>query len=105
MQLRRLSGLNREKILNEHKDLNIACEEYRAILADDTKKNDIIEQELLEIKNRYSDERKSEISLSVDLNIENEDLIPKPGHWGIPIHRSPSRVYASPWEYPDTRHG
>ena len=77
MQLRRLSGLNREKILNEHKDLNIACEEYRAILADDTKKNDIIEQELLEIKNRYSDERKSEISLSVDLNIENEDLIPK----------------------------
>ena len=77
MQLRRLSGLNREKILNEHKDLNIACEEYRAILADDSKKNDIIEQELLEIKNRYSDERKSEISLSVDLNIENEDLIPK----------------------------
>ena len=77
MQLRRLSGLNREKILNERQELHIACDEYRSILADDNKKNAIIEQELLEIKGRYSDERKSEISLSVDLNIENEDLIPR----------------------------
>ena len=77
MQLRRLSGLNREKILNEHRDLNIACDEYRSILADETKKTDIIEQELLEIKNKFNDDRKSEISLSVDLNIENEDLIPR----------------------------
>ena len=43
MQLRRLSGLNREKILQEHKDLCIACEEYRSILADDSKKLNIIE--------------------------------------------------------------
>ena len=77
MQLRRLSGLNREKILQEHKDLTIACEEYRAILADDSKKLTIIEQELTDIKNRYADDRKSEICLSADLNIENEDLIPR----------------------------
>ncbi len=77
MQLRRLSGLNREKILQEHKDLCIACEEYRSILADDSKKLAIIEQELTDIKNRYADDRKSEICLSADLNIENEDLIPR----------------------------
>ncbi len=77
MQLRRLSGLNREKILQEHQELNEACAEYRLILADDTKKETIIEQELLEIKNKYNDDRKSEICLSEDLTIENEDLIPR----------------------------
>ncbi len=77
MQLRRLSGLNREKIIQEHRDLSAACEEYRSILADETKKQAIIEKELLDIKDRYSDERKSEICLHTDLNIENEDLIPK----------------------------
>ena len=77
MQLRRLSGLNREKILQEHADLNKACENYRAILADESKKTEIIENELLEIKNKFNDPRKSEICLSADLNIENEDLIPR----------------------------
>lgn len=77
MQLRRLSGLNREKILNEHADLTQACVEYRAILEDDQKKEAIIETELLEIKNKYNDERKSEICLSADISIENEDLIPR----------------------------
>ena len=77
MQLRRLSGLNREKILNEHAELKAACEEYRSILADDHKKYAIIENELLEIKNKYSDSRKSEICLSADISIENEDLIPR----------------------------
>lgn len=77
MQLRRLSGLNREKVLQEHQDLTKACEEYRTILADDTKKQEIIQNELLDIKNRYNDSRKSEICLSTDLNIENEDLIPR----------------------------
>ena len=77
MQLRRLSGLNREKILQEHHELTVACEEYRAILADDNKKLQIIENELTDIKNRYGDARKSEICLSADLNIENEDLIPR----------------------------
>ncbi len=77
MQLRRLSGLNREKILNEHAELTQACTEYRAILEDDHKKEAIIEAELLDIKNKYNDERKSEICLSADISIENEDLIPR----------------------------
>ncbi|MDE7385140.1 MAG: DNA gyrase subunit A [Anaeroplasmataceae bacterium] len=77
MQLRRLSGLNREKILAEHAELTKACEEYRSILADDNKKKGIIESELLEIKNKYNDPRQSEICLSQDISIENEDLIPR----------------------------
>ena len=77
MQLRRLSGLNREKILQEHKELNVACENYRAILASDDKKKEIIETELVEIKDRYNNPRKSEISTQLEINIENEDLIPR----------------------------
>ena len=58
MQLKRLSGLNREKILSEHKELTIACENYKEILADDGKKKEIIEAELLEIKTKYADNLK-----------------------------------------------
>ena len=77
MQLRRLSGLNREKILAEHAELKRACEEYLLILSDEQKKKSIIEAELLEIKNKFNDPRKSEICLSTDISIENEDLIPR----------------------------
>ncbi|MCM1130614.1 MAG: DNA gyrase subunit A [Roseburia sp.] len=77
MQLRRLSGLNREKILAEHAELKRACDEYLLILSDENRKKSIIESELLEIKNKYNDPRKSEICLSQDISIENEDLIPR----------------------------
>ena len=77
MQLRRLSGLNREKILQEHHDLTVECERLRGILASEDKKKDIIEQELIEIKNKYNNPRKSEISTQLEINIENEDLIPR----------------------------
>ncbi len=77
MRLQRLSGLNREKILQEHKDLTAACVNYREILGSEDKKKEIIETELLDIKARYNDNRKSEISLETELNIDNEDLIPR----------------------------
>ena len=77
MQLRRLSGLNRDKILQEHQELVVACEGYREILGSTDKKKEIIETELLDIKQKYGDARKSEISLHTDINIENEDLIPR----------------------------
>ncbi len=76
MQLRRLSGLNREKIINEHDELVLACNGYREILGDVNKKYQIIEDELRAIKEKYNNPRQSEISLHTDLNIENEDLIP-----------------------------
>ena len=77
MQLRRLSGLNREKILQEQAELHIQIDEFRRILGSEDLKLETIEKELLEIKNKYADERKSEINLHSDLNIENEDLIPR----------------------------
>ena len=77
MQLRRLSGLNREKTQDEYKDLGILSENLKEILGSRDKLLAVIKEELLEIKNSYADERRSEISLSTDLNIENEDLIPR----------------------------
>lgn len=77
MQLRRLSGLNREKILQEQAELEVQIKEYERILGSEDAKLELIEKELLEIKNKYADERRSEICLHADLNIENEDLIPR----------------------------
>ena len=77
MQLKRLSGLNTQKILEEHKMLEADCERYRTILSSEENKKQIIEDELLEIKGKYNDNRKSEISLSGEISIENEDLIPR----------------------------
>ncbi len=77
MQLRRLSGLNREKILQEQAELQTQIKEYQRILGSEEAKLELIEKELLDIKNKYGDERKSEICLHTDLNIENEDLIPR----------------------------
>ena len=77
MQLRRLSGLNREKILQEQAELEAQVIEYRRILGSEEAKYEIIENELIDIKNKYNDDRCSEICLHTDLNIENEDLIPR----------------------------
>ncbi|MGL4948938.1 MAG: DNA gyrase subunit A [Anaeroplasmataceae bacterium] len=77
MQLRRLSGLNRDKTIEEHKQLALEIDELRSILASHDKKISIIKEELSEIKDKYSTPRRSEISLHVELNIENEDLIPE----------------------------
>ena len=77
MRLQRLSGLNREKIIQEHDDLERACVEYRAILASEEKKEEIITNELLEMKEKYADKRRSEIKLNTEIDIDNEDLIPR----------------------------
>ena len=77
MQLKRLSGLNTSKLLEEYKGLEEDCKRYEFILSSDEHKKEIIERELLEIKNKYDDKRKSEISLHTEISIENEDLIPR----------------------------
>jgi len=76
MRLRRLSGLEREKLENELKQLEITIAELEFILANEDKKYELIKEQLLDIKDRFGDERRSEISLSIDLDIEDEDLIP-----------------------------
>ena len=77
MQLRRLSGLSRQKTEEEYKLLASEVERLRHILESKENKEEIIKNELLEIKAKYNDKRKSEMALHLDLNIENEDLIPR----------------------------
>ena len=76
MQLRRLSGLNREKTYQEYEEIEKQVENLKAVLASKEMRMQIIRDELIEIKDKYGDKRRSELSLSTALNIEDEDLIP-----------------------------
>jgi DNA gyrase subunit A len=74
MQLQKLTGLERDKIVAEHEELLRAIDEYRAILADAKKIDAIIKKELMEIKDKFGDERRTEIAAAAE-DIEMEDLI------------------------------
>lgn len=76
MKLRRLTGLEREKIENELSELLKTIEELQAILASEEKVLAIIKTELLEIKNKYADERRTNIDMTAIEYIEDESLIP-----------------------------
>ena len=77
MKLRRLTGLEKDKIENELKELLQRIEELKAILASEQKVLDIIKTELLEIKDKYSDERRTHIDMTAIEYIEDEYLIPE----------------------------
>ena len=76
MKLRRLTGLEREKVENELEALLKEIEELKAILASEEKVLNIIKEEMLEIKNKYGDERKTNIDMTAIEYIEDESLIP-----------------------------
>ncbi|MDO4995648.1 MAG: DNA gyrase subunit A [Bacilli bacterium] len=76
MKLRRLTGLEREKIENELNDLLVQIAELKAILASDERVLGVIKEELLDIKERYGDERKTHIDMTAIDYIEDESLIP-----------------------------
>ena len=76
MRLQRLTGLEREKIEQEYADLVKRIAELKAILADEQKVLHIIRKELREIKEKYNDQRRTEITVGENL-IEDEDLIEK----------------------------
>jgi DNA gyrase subunit A len=75
MRLQRLTGLERRKIEDEYQDLLKKIAEYTAILADRKLVLDIIKNELLEIKERFGDERRTEIVDQGAADFEDEDLI------------------------------
>ena len=77
MRLRRLTGLEKEKIEAELNDLLKKIEELKAILASDEKVLAIIRSELLEIKDKYADERRTNIDMTAIEYIEDESLIPE----------------------------
>ena len=76
LKLRRLTGLEREKIEAELNELLKEIEELKSILASEQKVLDIIKKELLEIKNKYSDDRRTTIDMTAIDYIEDESLIP-----------------------------
>lgn len=76
MRLQRLTGLEREKIEAEYEELMKKIAELKAILADEQLILAIISEELNEIKEKFGDERRSEITIGEE-SIEDEDLIPR----------------------------
>ncbi len=75
MQLRRLTGLQRDRIESEHDDLLVQIEDFKDILANRERVETIIKHDLSEIKEKFSDKRRSEIS-NAEIDMEDEDLIP-----------------------------
>ena len=99
MTLGRLSGMERDKVEARLADLKKQIEEYRAILADENRIKGIIREELLEIKRKFGDERRTELVDSQD-EILYEDLIERHNcvitvsHAGY-IKRQPASTYSA----------
>ena len=77
MRLRRLTGLERDKIENEYNELLGYISELEEILADDEVLLQLVRDELTDIKERFGDERRTEIQLGGLDDLEDEDLILK----------------------------
>ena len=75
MRLRALTGLEREKLENEHRELQIKIAELKAILADEKLLLGVIKKEIVEIADKHGDDRRSNIGYD-EFDISMEDLIP-----------------------------
>lgn len=99
LRLQRLTGLEREKIVEEYDATLKAIEEYKAILADEQKILNIIKEELIEVRDKYGDARRSRIVEDTS-DIDDEDLIDETDdvimltHRGY-VKRMPLAVYKS----------
>jgi DNA gyrase subunit A len=99
MRLQRLTGLERDKIVAEYREVLALIKELEAILADDKKIMEILTNDFAEIREKYGDERRSEIVHEVeDITIEDliaeEDMVVTISHSGY-IKRNPTSVYRS----------
>ncbi|MEX2363496.1 MAG: DNA gyrase subunit A, partial [Balneolaceae bacterium] len=97
MRLQKLTGLERDKIDSEYKDIIDQIGGYRDILSDRDKQTEIIKTELLELKSRYGDERRTQVVYSADdFNIEDmiadEDVVVTISNKGF-IKRMPVSGY------------
>ncbi len=99
MTLGKLSGLERQKIEDRLEKLTVRVAELRAILADEEKVKEIIREELLTVKDKYGDARRTELVEATD-EIDLEDLIPRHTcvitltHGGY-IKRQPATTYSA----------
>ncbi len=97
MRLQRLTGLERDKIKNEYDELLKTIERLKAILANEALQMDIIREELTEIKNKFGDKRKTEITfddadISIEDMIEDESVVISISHLGY-IKRTKATEY------------
>jgi len=77
MQLRQLAALERQKIIDEATEIEAAIVEFKAIIADPIRQRSIISEELDDIVRRHGDDRRSEILVGFDGDVNMEDLIPE----------------------------
>jgi len=97
MRLQRLTSLEQDKIKTEHKGLLKLITELKSILASEKKILDIIKKELIELKERYGDERKTVVTeefedLEIEDLIKEEDMVVTVTHHGY-IKRLPIKTY------------
>jgi len=99
MRLQRLTGLERNKIEDEYQDLKEKIKYYKSILADENKLLAIIKDEIEEIKNKYQDDRRTDIvkhetDLEIEDLIEEEQIVVTLTNQGY-IKRMPLDIYRS----------
>ena len=99
MRLQRLTGLERQKIITEAKEVEEAIKRYRQILTDEAQVKALIAQELTELKERYGDGRRTEIvpqaqDFTAEDLIADEDMVVTISHRGY-IKRTPLTIYRS----------
>jgi DNA gyrase subunit A len=97
LRLQRLTGLERDKIMEEHRETVELIAKLRAILADEREIYKIIVEELTEIKKKYGDERRTQIvnrseEISIEDTIVDEDMAVTISHEGY-IKRNPVTLY------------
>jgi len=99
MKLQRLTGLEREKIVKEFSDTLKDIERLKAILGSDALVANIVKEELLEIKKKYADGRRTEITsetkeITIEDLITDEEMVITLSHYGY-IKRNPLSAYRS----------
>jgi DNA gyrase subunit A len=97
MRLRQLTGLEQDKLRSEYEEVKATIEDLKDILAREDRRMEIIKEELLEVKNKYGDERRSEINyvggdLSIEDMIPDEQVVITISHAGY-IKRTPLASY------------
>lgn len=99
LRLQRLTGLERNRIVQEHTELQATIAEYEAILGSSTRIQGIIKDELLALKEQYGDARRTEIidseeEIDIEDLIVEEDMVVTKSHTGY-IKRQPTSLYQS----------
>ncbi|MEL7123129.1 MAG: DNA gyrase subunit A, partial [Bacteroidota bacterium] len=97
MRLQKLTGLERDKLKAEYEEIQQLISELKAILADEGLQRDIIKEELAEMKDKYGDERRTQIvaadgEISIEDLIKNEEVVITISHLGY-IKRTPVSEY------------